>query len=248
MLHYLTRPEQGNFETRTQKARQKVQTQIRERGRDSFCSDDFASAWKKFKPAFEGIQHGKCGYCDFDIAGNYYGDVDHYAPKVAYPELAYAWDNYLYACAVCNQIHKQDRFPTAMTAPAGASPAVPLADGAYPLLLHPFDPHTDPAEHLEFDRTGQISARAGSDRGWHTIDVCGLDREQLRGKRAELARAAHARVAELEDCIARDDAVTRERILAAIERMGARRRRFAGMVRAIFSQAMDVPWLDVFPE
>lgn len=248
MLHYRTRPDRKNFDVRAQRARQKIRDKIRDHGRDALRSGDFPSVWREFKAQFRDIQHGKCGYCDFDIVGNSHGDVEHYAPKVQYPELAYDWDNYLYACEVCNQICKKDRFPTARATPSGASPAVPLASGEFPLLLHPFDLHTDPVDHLAFDRRGQVSARAGSDRGWHTIAVCCLDREALRNKRAALARAVHARVAELEDCIARGDRPAFERVLAAIERMGARSQRFAGMVRAIFSQAMDTPWLEVFEE
>ena len=248
MLHVHRCPEGAGFEGRAQKAQQKVADKIREHGRAALRSKDFSAIWKNFKPAFVAAQHGKCGYCEFDIAGNAHGDLEHYAPKVAYPELAYRWDNYLYACDVCNQVHKGDRFPTAAAPPPGARPAVSLADGRFPLLLHPMDPDTDPADHLSFDEFGQISARDGSDRGWHTIDVCALDRESLRTKRAELAAATRARLAELEDCVARADQAGVKRVLAVIEDMGARHRRFAGMVRAMFCQAMDTRWRDCFED
>lgn len=40
----------------------------------------------------------RCGYCE-DSEGY---QVEHIAPKHYYPELAFTWENYLYACGRCN--------------------------------------------------------------------------------------------------------------------------------------------------
>jgi hypothetical protein len=37
-------------------------------------------------------------------------DVEHYRPKGVFPELAFTWDNYLWACTECNRF-KLNRFP-----------------------------------------------------------------------------------------------------------------------------------------
>lgn len=40
-----------------------------------------------------------CCYCEDGSAE----DIDHFFPKSGYPELTFAWCNYLYACASCNR-------------------------------------------------------------------------------------------------------------------------------------------------
>ncbi|MBI1786101.1 MAG: hypothetical protein HYR60_00930, partial [Acidobacteria bacterium] len=40
-----------------------------------------------------------------------HGDVEHFRPKSVYWWLAYCYDNHLYACQICNQVFKKDRFP-----------------------------------------------------------------------------------------------------------------------------------------
>jgi len=38
-------------------------------------------------------------YCEDSAAV----EVEHHHPKAHYPELAFAWENYLYACGPCNR-------------------------------------------------------------------------------------------------------------------------------------------------
>jgi len=85
---------------------------------------DFKSAW--WKPAKDQLKaetHGKCAYCEADTAVVAHGDVEHFRPKSRYWWLAYCVDNYLYACQICNQVYKGDRFPC-LGAPL-APPQVP---------------------------------------------------------------------------------------------------------------------------
>jgi uncharacterized protein (TIGR02646 family) len=58
---------------------------------------------------------GKCAYCEADTKIVAHGDVEHYRPKSIYWWLAYCYDNYLVSCAICNQVHKKDKFPTLNT-------------------------------------------------------------------------------------------------------------------------------------
>ena len=46
-----------------------------------------------------------CFYCEQDRRR----DIDHIRPLRHYPEHGFDWQNYVYACAICNQDAKQDR-------------------------------------------------------------------------------------------------------------------------------------------
>lgn len=55
----------------------------------------------------------KCAYCEAPTKVAAHGDVEHYRPKSKYWWLAYCYENYLVSCAICNEIHKKDKFPVA---------------------------------------------------------------------------------------------------------------------------------------
>jgi len=69
--------------------------------------------WSKAKPCLKKESNNKCASCEAPTALVAHGDVEHYRPKSLYWWLAYTYDNYLYACQICNQVHKKDKFPTA---------------------------------------------------------------------------------------------------------------------------------------
>lgn len=71
------------------------------------------SYWKTAKPQLKKESCGKCAYCEANTAVVAHGDVEHYRPKSIYWWLAYTYDNYLYACQICNQSYKSDNFPIA---------------------------------------------------------------------------------------------------------------------------------------
>lgn len=48
----------------------------------------------------------RCMYCEDSVAD----EVEHFKPKDFYPELVFAWANYLYACGPCNG-GKSNKFP-----------------------------------------------------------------------------------------------------------------------------------------
>jgi uncharacterized protein (TIGR02646 family) len=48
----------------------------------------------------------RCCYCE-DARGE---DVEHFHPKNLYPQLTFAWSNYLLACSACNSTAKRDQF------------------------------------------------------------------------------------------------------------------------------------------
>ncbi|MBI1786218.1 MAG: hypothetical protein HYR60_01540, partial [Acidobacteria bacterium] len=67
--------------------------------------------WKDGKARLKAETHGKCAYCESKIDTVAHGDVEHFRPKSVYWWLAYCYDNHLYACQICNQVFKKDRFP-----------------------------------------------------------------------------------------------------------------------------------------
>ena len=67
--------------------------------------------WKLAKTQLKKESLGKCAYCEANTEVVAHGDVEHYRPKSVYWWLAYTYDNYLYACQICNQIYKSDNFP-----------------------------------------------------------------------------------------------------------------------------------------
>lgn len=144
-------------------------------------------------------QYHKCCYCEARIPRGY-NDVEHYRPKAeadrspgctsthGYWWLAFNWDNLLFACPACNRSNKNSKFPLEV----GCQSLIPedkSPGNESPLLLDPGS-STNPVEHIEFSyiRAGSAKSslswwakpRNGSHRGKVTIDVCGLNRDDLR--------------------------------------------------------------------
>jgi hypothetical protein len=82
------------------------------------------SKWSDTKDQLLAETHGKCAYCESDMAAVAFGDVEHYRPKSVYWWLAYVYDNYLASCAICNQQFKSARFEFTGTPMPG-----PVIDG-----------------------------------------------------------------------------------------------------------------------
>ena len=105
----------------------------------------------------------RCMYC-LDSHGT---DIEHFWPKMTYPQRMFVWLNLLLCCTECGRF-KGDQFP--------------LSDGQ-PLLVDPTA--EDPWLHLDFDPlTGNVVARFVSDRGDYsrkgskTVEVLRLDRRE----------------------------------------------------------------------
>jgi hypothetical protein len=72
----------------------------------------------KFKPVWRGAKKQlkkesfrKCAYCESPTSTVAYGDVEHFRPQKIYWWLVYCYDNFLFACQLCNQPFKKDNFP-----------------------------------------------------------------------------------------------------------------------------------------
>jgi uncharacterized protein (TIGR02646 family) len=85
-----------------------------------------SSVWSAAKPRLKRESGGKCGYCEGKADHVAHGDVEHFRPKSVYWWLAYCYDNYVYACQICNQTYKGTNFPregAMLPAPAVAANA-----------------------------------------------------------------------------------------------------------------------------
>lgn len=86
----------------------------------------------------------RCAYCEDSLAD----EVEHVRPKDLYPQVVFAWSNYVYACGPCNG-PKSNHFAVFVegsddpfeVARSWRAPVVPPIDGA-PVLL---DPRTEDA-------------------------------------------------------------------------------------------------------
>ena len=67
--------------------------------------------WTKAKARLRAESARKCAYCESPTSVVAHGDVEHFRPKGVYWWLACCYDNYLFACQICNQSYKGDDFP-----------------------------------------------------------------------------------------------------------------------------------------
>ena len=162
---------------------------------DNFDQSIYAA--KEVKDTLRVAQHDKCAFCESLDSHTGYGDVEHYRPKAAYKQretdelkrtgyywLAYAWDNLLYACQLCNQRFKQNLFPLKDGRRRARSHTHNLGKEE-PLLADPS--RLDPADFIGF-RGERAYAIGGCPEGESTIAILGLNRSELlaaRGKRLQ---------------------------------------------------------------
>ena len=101
--------------------------------------------------------HSKCMYCESKIAHVSFPHVEHIAPKTAYPERTFEWENLGLACQTCNT----------------------AKGGQYDAETPPVDPYSDdPADHL-YAFGEKMRARPGSERGFITLQLVCLNRTGL---------------------------------------------------------------------
>jgi uncharacterized protein (TIGR02646 family) len=134
---------------------------------------------------------GRCMYCEDSHAH----DVEHVRPKALYPDLVFAWANFLYACSDCNgpkgakfKVHLHDGRIFDVGRKRKAVPPAQLAADDPLLLGEPLliDPRCeDPLDFLRLDlETGVYEeipeTGLAFDRANFTIELLGLnEREHL---------------------------------------------------------------------
>jgi hypothetical protein len=112
----------------------------------------FTDSWKDVKGQLRAESFDKCAYCEAPTSVVAHGDVEHFRPKSVYWWLAYCYENYVFACQICNQVYKSDRFPvhgapmTCPPIPEGAAALTEAERRAIAARLAP-DPLTDAEGH-----------------------------------------------------------------------------------------------------
>ncbi len=168
------------------------------RQRNTARNRTFAEVRRQLTEMCSGAQ--RCGYCEDSAAD----EVEHIRPKDLYPELVFAWRNYLYACGPCNgpkNTHfavfpRRSRKPVEVSASAGRPPP-----SGEPALIDPRG--EDPMEFLVLDlqETFLFEPRASKgtreyERADYTRRILRLNRELLTVARAEAFSAYRARLSE----------------------------------------------------
>lgn len=66
------------------------------------------AAFEEVKNTLQKMASGQhyCCYCEH----NEHGDIEHIYPKSVFPNRAFVWDNYIWACKECNTGYKLDKF------------------------------------------------------------------------------------------------------------------------------------------
>ena len=211
-----------------------VDAQDTYRERVSRAKVRFSRYNRKTNPAFAAVRAKlaamcgrtrRCMYCEDSFAD----EVEHFMPKDLYPDVVFAWRNYLYACGPCNG-GKSNRF--SVVAPGTGqlvdvtrrrrARVVPPREGAAALI----DPrHENPLDFIILDLrdTFEFTPFAGADtvefrRADYTLDLLRLnDRgyltearknargayEALLGRYVALTQdgASHRQVARVKTCI-----------------------------------------------
>lgn len=97
----------------------------------------------------------QCMYCECSKGS----DIEHFWPKEKYPGRAYTWENYLWACGICNTHFKGTQFPRDVQ--------------GRPLLVNPAE--EEPSDHLQFTpSSGKLIGL--TDKGKWTVRILGFDR------------------------------------------------------------------------
>ena len=138
-----------------------------------------SSVWKNAKDQLKAESFDKCGYCEANTSVVAHGDVEHFRPKTIYWWLAYCYDNYIFACQVCNQTFKGSNFPLAGPALAGPPVVAGSTDQQLDALAGTLGP--DPLDAnavLQYHATGSTEIA-------HLPDPYAADPERLFGWRAD---------------------------------------------------------------
>ena len=159
------------------------------------------NCYKKARAGLEKLYANKCAYCETRYLATSDTWVEHYRPKSIYYWLAYEWSNLIPTCAKCNR-KKNNNFPlinevnkvkfpplkeAKLNLELCKADCAPLLNET-PFMLHP--EMDDPIEFLDFkldeNNTGiELIGKDVKARGQRTIEICDLNRDDLRLDRQE---------------------------------------------------------------
>ena len=140
-----------------------------------------------------------CGYCEH----NEHSDIEHIYPKGLYPNKAFVWENYLWACKKCNSGLKLDKFK--IFNPLGSSNTLDIRPSRNRTYVQPLNedavlinPRVDePLDYLYLDLQSGILVTHPSltssrdiERADYTLELLNIDtREGLMKARIEAQKS-----------------------------------------------------------
>lgn len=122
---------------------------------------------KEIQEALSSSSFGKCAFCECIPSESGNLEVEHFAPKSIYYDLAFEWDNFLPVCRKCN----------------GAKSA---HDTIKETIVNPSK--ENPEDFFDFNYISMISSTNSPDKrkSERTIEVCNLNATRLVKARADL--------------------------------------------------------------
>ena len=192
---------QGDVNVQPTYPRQVQRAKMLFRRHNRWTNPAFAAVRRKLEDMCCGER--RCMYCEDSVAD----EVEHFRPKELYPDVAFAWRNFLYACGSCNR-GKSHRFSviqpgtdelTDVTRPGGAR-VTPPSKGR-PALIDPRG--ENPLDFIVLDLRNTFEFTPFADvgtveyrRAGFTIDILRLnERDYLREARRNAMVSYEARLA-----------------------------------------------------
>ena len=141
------------------------------------------SYWRQYRADLGSRSNDNCWYCERRCAPASAAEdplaatVDHFKPLRHFPELAYAWSNWIFSCQRCNGENKQDKWPAAVYVDPAAA-----------------DESDSPERYFDYDLdSGHIVPRIGLSenarrRALNTINDLGLNKLDVWFYRLEWTR------------------------------------------------------------
>lgn len=183
-------------------------------------------------------QRSKCAFCESEFRVVSFGDMEHFRPKGGFRQrsrgtlrrpgyywLAYAWENILASCEICNRRFKRNHFPLEKGSCRVRGPAGDCSKERVLLI----DPAAEDPDRCLVWHEHRVVARNGDRRGRITLCVLGLNRKTLREARARLLDT----VARMLDLVEEHSAtVVRARAEAWLQRAALPEQPYSAMVRA----------------
>ncbi len=186
-------------------------------------------------------QYGKCAFCESSLTHVSYGDVEHFRPKGGFRQrrggalrrpgyywLAYAWENLLVSCELCNRRFKRNWFPLERRSTRVRGPKGDLSKER-PLLVNPAV--DDPAAFITFH---EHRAVAGALKGRSSIRGYGLNRTTIRARRRRVIDVIERLIDVLEELPANHPKIATAE--AFLRRMADPAEEYSSMVRAYLIQ------------
>ena len=189
-----------------------------------------------------------CFYCERDR----YRDIDHIRPIRHFPESCFDWQNHVYACSICNQDAKRDRYAIIDTSGELIAFDRFTSPDSSPAGVHALIDirQEDPLDFLGLDlETGLFVALGPDDtvrkRGRYTCDLFNLDGDVLSRDRRHARRhfidylTRHASARQNGDAAAAERALNEIRelphptVLAEIRRQAPRDPRLAVLLEGL---------------